>query len=678
MKAPLLLLLSTVFIGLTASNTWAQACAFTPEGKVAKLLEKAADKRKYDTDQRIGFLQDALEENDDCHPCRHELGVTLFKLAKRGGSFSQPKALLTELVERCPDYHSDPYYYLGAMHYADQEYEAALKHFQAYMEFPDGEPEKFKKDYDKKYDEVREAIPTVKFWKDFYAHGDSFTPERVAGVSSDLNDYLPCLSPDGEIMFYTRLVSRKAKGDFVATQSEEFTWSFRPDINATFDAGEPLPQPFNIGASNYGGATISVDNREMIVAAKNPVADNPQNIDLFVTRYSLTFDARQGKEVYQWSELENLGTNVNTERGWEAQPSLSGDGQTLYFAKVGEGCKADENNDFTHDIFFSERQEDGTWGTAKPLPETINTTGHEKAPYMHSDSKTLYFVSNGHYGRGGLDIFYTRQQPDGSWDTPKNLGHPFNTDGDELGLIVSADGEQAYFVSRNIKGSRMQDVYSIQLPEEAKPEKVMVVKGDVRNAAGQPSERARVKLTYAQSREAEEIEVNADDGSYAAIVNLSRGEDVLMSVEADDMAFNSRVIAKKDEAPPSVVKVKVETETIATGKPFVINDIFYATNSSDINRESQLILQQFAEYLLAHPNLQIQIRGHTDNVGSDRDNLALSMDRAFEVKTLLERAGVPGKRVSAQGFGESKPVASNDSESGRAANRRTEFVIQKM
>ena len=160
-------------------------------------MEKAADKKKYDFEDRMEFLQDALEEDENCTTCRHELGVSLFKNAKRtGGSFGAAKGFLSELVERCPDYHSDPYYYLGAMHYADNEYEQALTYFQRYTSFPDDDPEKFCR-LRRKYEEVREALPNVEFWRDFYKN-DDFEPVRVAGVSSNSDDYLPCLSPDGD------------------------------------------------------------------------------------------------------------------------------------------------------------------------------------------------------------------------------------------------------------------------------------------------------------------------------------------------------------------------------------------------------------------------------------------------------------------------------------------------
>lgn len=663
---------------MTADGAMAQ-CEFEPSEKVTKLLEKSEDKKKYDSDKRNEFLMDALDEDDKCWPCMHRLGVLYFKRAKRAGSsFGNAQSMLTQLVESCPDYHSDPLYYLGAMSYADRDYEAALDYFDRFIHFPDDDPDAFDKDYDKKYDEVQETLPDIRFWKEFYESDVELDPTRVDGVSSSSDEYLPAISPDGEIMFYTRKFMKKAKGDMFSTQVEEFTESHRGDINGVFDAGVALPPPFNVNAK-YGGATISVDNKEMYIAASNPVAGNPNNIDLFKTKFELAYDENEGKNVYMWTELESIGDHINTDMGWEAQPSLSGDGQLLFFTKVGPECLANNNGEPSHDIFVCRRQEDGSWGAPESAGTTINTTGHEKTPFMHSDSKTLYFASSGLRGRGGMDIFYCKMNDDGTFGEAKNIGHPVNSIEDETGLIVSADGEVAYFASQRIKGGKGYDVYAFKLPEKAKPEKVMVLKGEAKNEEGDPVPEARVQLTYAQSKEVKEVAVDENDGRYATIVNLERNEDVVMNVIGEDIAFNSRIVVSKDEKdPPAVVKLEVETQEISTNKPFLINDIYYATNSADINRASTVILDQFAAYLLENTSLIIEIRGHTDDIGSEGDNLALSMDRAFEVKGYLERQGVPGKRITAQGFGESKPVESNDLESGRAKNRRTEFVIKRM
>jgi outer membrane protein OmpA-like peptidoglycan-associated protein/tetratricopeptide (TPR) repeat protein len=675
MNRKTVLTLALLVIGTIA---WAQ-CDFEPSEKLVKLIEKAGDKKKYDSEKRYEFFQDALEMDENCWPCIKRLGEVEFKRAKRGGgSFSAAEAYFNDLIERCPGYHSAPHYYMGAINYATQNYALATEHFEKFLHFPDDNPDAFDKDYDKKYIEVEGALPDVKFWDEFYNSDLEMDPRIVEGVSSSDDDYLPAVSPDGEIMFYTRKMQKKAKGDLYSRDVEEFTWSRREGINDIFDDGAALPAPFNQG-DNYGGATISVDNKEMFIAKKNPVAGNPDNIDLYYTHYELYFEATIGKNSYRWTALESLGPNINTDDGWEAQPSLSGDGKLLFFAKLSAETEIDKNGNPSHDIYVSARKDDGSWGVAKPIGSGLNTTGQEKSPFMHSDSKTLYFASDGHRGRGGMDIFYCKMNDEGGFSEPKNIGHPINTENDESGLIVSADGERAYFFSRIIRGSRGYDIYAFELPEKAKPEKVMILKGSATDESGEALTNATVEITYAQSRIAQEIQISEDDGRYAAVINLERNEDVIMSVKKEGIAFNSRIVANVDIAEkPSVVKFEVKAQQIAKNKPFLINDIYYSTNSAEIDRASKIILDQFALYLLDHPRISIEIRGHTDDIGSEGDNLALSMDRAFEVKGYLEAHGISGKRIKDQGFGESKPVSDNGTTAGRSQNRRTEFVVNAM
>jgi outer membrane protein OmpA-like peptidoglycan-associated protein len=666
---------------LFVSPAWSLAqnnCDYVPEPKVEKLLTQSKDTKKYEADERMAFLEKSLEEDPNCLPCLLRIADIQFLRSKRSGaSFAPAIAHLEKLAEICEWYHSDVYYLLGTMTYADRDYEKALVYLEKFMRFPDDDPARMDKNYAKQYDEVKIAQGTVKEYADIYADKIEFKPRKVAGVSSDADDYLPLISPDGEIMFFTRQSYTKAKGDYEPRLQELFTWCHRPDINSEFNAGEPLPPPFNLG-DNYGGATVSVDNKELIIARKNPQPKNPQNIDLFTTRYTRTTDA-SGKTVYQWGELTDLGPNINTTDGWEGQPSLSGDGQLLLFVTVRPDCLKDLNGNFTHDIFVSKRQADGTWGTAAPIGSGINTRMHEKAPFMHSDSKTLYFASNGHTGAGGLDIFYCIMNDDGSFTKPKNLGYPINDDKDQLGIVVSSDGEVAYFGANKLNGEKGWDVYEFRMPEKARPERVAIVKGDVKTEEGGAPQNAEVEIKYVQSGSSEKVKVNNDDGTYAAVVKMNKREDVVLQVKGEDVAFNSRVISRKeDTAPPVVLKLEMETQTVSEGKPFIINDIYYATARAEIESSSLLTLDLFAQYLIEHPSMEIEIRGHTDNVGNEKANLALSKERAFEVLTYLTSKGVDGNRMTYEGFGPSRPVADNSTEEGRAKNRRTEFVIRKM
>lgn len=680
MHRSFVLIFTLLFPAFAGMKSYAQEqCTPEPSAKAQKLLEKASDKKKFNSEQRAAFYEEVLEMEDFCPLCHYELGSSAFKRAKHsGGGFTQAQYHLEKLAEKCEEYHASQWYFLGAIYYAEQSYPEALLAFEKFLKFPDDDPSKFDRDYDKKCEEVREALPFITFHRDFNKNIDLVKVQIVEGVSSAADDYLPALSPDGELMFFTRRMEKKAKGDLVSRQVEEFTWSKRADLNSTFDSGDPLPPPFNQGDS-YGGASISVDNKELFIARRNPVTGNPDNIDLFVTRYTFGFDDTQGKNAYTWSELENLGPTINTDMGWESQPSLSGDGKTLYFATVRENSLPDANGNPSSDIFYSERQQDGSWGEAKSLGAPINTTANEKAPYMHSDSKTLYFSSDRQPGGGGFDIWYTRQLEDGTWTTPQNIGAPINTPEDEHGMIVSADGEEAFFASKRRDGVRGLDIYSFNLPEEARPEKVIILKGRVNDSSGAVPADAKVEIKYVQSKDVEEVAVSSDDGVYAAVVHVTRGEDVVVAVSGEGTAFNSHLVVDKDEEiQPAVVVIDVKVERAERAKSFVIADITYATNSSDIRRSSTLILDEFADYLLENPSLSVEIGGHTDSQGSDQSNLALSMDRAFEVKGYLEKKGVPGSRITAKGYGPSKPVADNTTAEGRAKNRRTEFTIVKL
>lgn len=675
---PLSILFMLLFPAAAGMQILAQNdCAQEPSSKVQKLLDKAADKKKYKPEQRTAFYEEALDADDDCLVCLFELGSSGFKRAKHSGAnFNQPRHYLEQLTRKCEHFHASAWYYLGAIYYASNEYPEALEAFQNFLKFPDDDPDRFDRDYEKKCDEVRETLPYITFWRDFGKNEQTVRIEVVPGVSSPNDDYLPALSPDGEIMFFTRRVDKKAKGDLVTRSIEEFTWAFRNDINAAFSEGDPLPAPFNLGDS-YGGASISVDNKELFIAKRNPVTGNPENFDLFVTRYTFGFDESLGKNAYSWTPLEHLGPNINTDMGWESQPSLSGDGKTLFFATVRENSTPDANGNPSSDIFFSERQADGSWGLARSLGQEVNTPANEKAPFMHSDSRTLYFASDRKPGGGGFDIWYTRQDDDGRWSAPKNLGSPINTRDDEHGMIVSSDGEEAFFASRRTGGVRGLDIFTFNLPEEARPEKVLILKGRVADNGGEVPADTKVQIKYVQSKTVEDVVVNTDDGVYAAVVNIARGEDVLVSVEGEGLAFNSHLVVNTEhEEQPSVVKIDVQANKLAKAKSFVIPDIFYATNSSDINRTSRLILDAFADYLLENLSISIEIGGHTDNVGRQESNMALSMDRAFEVKGYLEKKGVPGKRITAKGYGPTRPIADNATSSGRAQNRRTEFTIR--
>ena len=647
------------------------------DAKTVKLIERGTDKRKYDQERRRGFLEAALDEQEEAISARFELGLLLFNQARRGsGSMAEAGSLLESVHEACPVFNEELPYTLGSIAFARGEFEDALHWFDRFTrwEYFTGRP--LSPRSNSRLEEVRSRMPEIQFLVEYNAHADSPAPRVLESVATKDQEYLPALSPDGTLLFFTRAGERKAKGDLVSKPFEHFTWSRRTGPSMPFDEGESMEDPFN-RRTGYGGASISVDNRLLLLAIKTPAPDNPENIDLYSARYELLDDTGNEK-VYLWGEPEPL-TPLNTPDGWESQPAISPDGQWLYFAAVRPGTTEDAQGNPSIDILVSRMQEDGTWSPALPLPQTVNTPFSDKAPYLHPDGRTLYFASNRTPGGGGYDIWMSRLDSTrapgepGAWSDPVNLGRPLNSEGDEHGLVTSADGRIAYFASRR-PGTQGLDILTWELPEALRARASVVVRGNLQvseDLTGQPIE---LELRYAQSKRAQAIDLG-DDGRFAAVVDLGSGEDVLLVTKAEGAAFSAGLLVDRDAEQPALVEAELSVRSVSeSDAAFEIEDIHYASGSAVIDRASLLLLDLFSEYL-ADTGLSVEIGGHTDDVGSEADNLTLSESRANAVREYLILQGVPAHSVTARGYGESRPRADNTTAAGRSRNRRTEFRV---
>ena len=651
-----------------------KACAAVLEGKTLKLYEKGINGSKYDRAERVAFLEEAFERDEACMACLFEWGRLEFNEIKRSrGSFYPAQQPLLQLIDACPFFRAEAWYMLGAMAYADREYEAAQSYFDEYLRFPPASEEVLGKRRDRYVAEVKEVLPTIAFELAFRENEGKYHPASIPPVSTPRDEFLPALSPDGSLLFFTRRERYKAKGDVVSTESEVF-YAAEREVGDEFSAGLALESPFNSGA-RYGGASISVDNRELYIAASNPTGGNPDNIDLYVTEYEIVERDNDGAYFYVWGPLAPVAA-LNTTDGWEAQPALSADGNELFFAAVNANSRQDRNGNPTMDIWSSTRASTGEWQPAQMLPSPINSDSNDKAPFLHPDGKTLYFASDRRPGGGGYDIWMCRRDDTGAWGEATNFGAPLNTSGDEQGLVVSTNGAEAFFSGRR-DGTQGMDIIRFPVPDAMKPESVFIVQGDLLGPDNEVPEGARLYLQYAQSKNVQEIEVNRQDGHFASVVRASE-EDVLLVAEADGIAFEAQVVfdADSEASPPDRLDTPVELEEASNGEPFEIGDIQFATNSAEINRTSLLMLDLFAAYLLRNDAIGVHIKGHTDDRGRPEDNQVLSENRAARVAEALEQFGVPSSRITHAGFGQSQPVASNATAEGRSQNRRTEFEIR--
>lgn len=651
----------------TPASGGAGGCGEPDNKEAVKLYEKSQDKKKYDFNERMGFLNEALALEPDWADANLAMANMWIKKADADDhpeSYPAAKRYLKAAITNCPTIGAEPYYLLGQQCYMDEEWADAILYLDQYIKYDTDDPNKLGKDYEFRTQNAVEMLRWSKFYRDADKNVRPFSPSPVPGISTNRDEYLAIITPDNTTALFIRRVPVDQMDRVWASQevTEIFTSSERQQ-NGQFDAGHSMPDPFNKNA-NEGGATMTIDNKHLFYTITKAGPEG-NNTDIYTSDY---IDEK-------WTEIRPIGERVNDPVWWDSQPSISADGKTLYFASNRPGGKGGI------DIYMTQKMVNGEWGAPVNLGDSINTAYNEKSPFIHSDSQTLYFSSDGHPGMGKYDIFYSRGDGKAGWRGPVNLGKPINTEGDDVGFFVSTDGETGYFCSNTQLPGQVggYDVYQFELYKEARPEKVVIVTGAVKAPDGMPATGpTTVELKNVRTKEKTTAVVDTSTGGYAAAIRVSQKDDYVLTVKREGMAFTSQVI--KGDQPFANTKTELkplEVKPVEVGTNYRINDINFTSNSAVLQPESMVVLEEFANYLKANPKMKIAIHGHTDNVGDDARNMDLSNERAFAVfEALTAKFGVPKSQISgAYGHGELMPVGDNNTEEGRAKNRRTEFEI---
>ena len=376
-----------------------------------------------------------------------------------------------------------------------------------------------------------------------------------------------------------------------------------------------------------------------------------------------------------------MGPSVNT-RWWESAPSLAPDNRTLYFSSRRPGGKGGA------DIWVTQLNKLNKWNPPVNLGPEINTAGMEETPFIHPDSKTLYFSSDTHLGFGSHDLFVSRMNDNGEWQAPRNLGYPINDDGRQGGLFVNLSGKKAFFSSDivlNPDDPKAGDLYSFDLPVQLRPDLVTYIQLEVRDAESNGLIIAQTQLVDLLNND-EPVSMQTDVGGkllttiklgeYALNVTkqkyLFHSENIVVnSVTTAENPFHFIVRLQKIPEKEAVVVSEEEAPKI------ILHNIFFETGSAQLLTKSNTEIANLHQLLTVNEDMKIKILGHTDDVGSDTDNQRLSEQRAKSVFDKLVTKGISPQRMQYEGKGESEPIATNDTPDGRRQNRRTEFFIIK-
>ena len=495
---------------------------------------------------------------------------------------------------------------------------------------------------------------TFQFAVDYAAnHSNSsyqFTPVNLGdSINTSSSEYYPSITINDSLFVFTRR-GTGIREDFVeSTILPNHEYSKSKTISGSINE-EP----------SKGAINISQDG-DWLIFAGNFSSSGLGNFDLYIS-----YQTPQG-----WSEPINLGPQINTEF-WESSPSLSSDKNTLYFSSDRPGGYGGK------DLYVSHRLPNGKWNEALNMGSSVNTTGDELAPFIHADNNTLYFTSDGLPGYGGSDLFVMRRKnaPDShrdEWNTPENLGYPINTIENDGSLFIASNGVDAFYSSDRADSRGGLDLYRFELRPDIRPARTLYVHGTVFNKKNNKGIPATVELIDNSTGQLSSKVQTDERGDY--LITLPVGKDYVFNVNRKGYLFYSDNFLLSQRAPDSTYEKDIPLQPIEINASIVLKNIFFETNKFQLDPKSQAELDKIIQLLTDNPTLKIEISGHTDNVGKPSDNLSLSNNRAKSVVTYLIGKGIASQRLVAKGYGETKPVAGNTTEEGRAKNRRTELKV---
>ncbi|MBR1792435.1 MAG: OmpA family protein [Bacteroidales bacterium] len=537
---------------------------------------------------------------------------------------------------------------IADIYLAYNSFDEAINHYEAFLKnAPDNQRMESWRDH------AKQGMAIANFRKTSLSNPVAFEPKNLgSAINSRDDEYLPALTVDGQTLIFTRRFPSNEQTVHYAPFEEDFYISTLE--NGQWQKAKRMSEPVN-SHDNEGAQCISQDGRIMFFTAcgRN---DGAGRCDLYMC-------TRKGEK---WSKPRNLGPAVNTNM-WESQPSFSIDGRTLYFA-------SDRRGGYGGMDIYKTTYKDGKWTAPENLGPTINTEGNEMSPFIHYNDRTLYFASDGHIGMGGMDLFKTELDSLGQWTTPVNLGYPINTAGNESSLIVAADGKTALYASDQLQGYGKQDLFQFTLPEAVQAIPVTYQKGVTFDKKTLQKISASVKVIDIETGiEVAAITSDGSDGSF--MVSLPANATYALHVTAKGYLFYSENFDFRYGLGEVPQTLQVPLSPIEVGEEITLRNIFFETAKYELLPTSNAELQTVVNLMKNNPEIHIELAGHTDNVGKSDYNQTLSENRAKAVYEYLVNQGVDANRLSFRGYGSTRPVASNDTEEGRAQNRRTTLEI---
>jgi outer membrane protein OmpA-like peptidoglycan-associated protein len=561
-----------------------------------------------------------------------------------------------------PDYRFDLEYWIGKGYQYGLDFDNALKYYTKYQDKLVKNPN-YQGANKVELKEVDRRIVECKNGKEFVANPQNYSIINIGSkINSEFDDYAPVLNEkEDEIVFTTRRRDGNTNEN-VADDNLPYE-----DVFTTKKTGSNWSVAKNIGTSvntkfNDSNLALSADSKTLFLYK------DEGNGDIY-------FSDRQPDG--SWSLPKALPGVINSSFR-ESSISVSRDGNTLYFASERPGGLGGS------DIYACAKDNRGEWSKVKNLGSGINTELDEDGPFIDYEGKTLFFSSHGRKGMGGYDIFKSKltDAKKGDWSEPENLGYPINTPDDDVFYISTKDGKRGYYASVRGDGMGYSDIYMVTVPEK-KPEEPKKIESiplqyvvSIVDAGNESPLAANVKLTSMIDNTVVGM-TPGGVGTYNFSISSATAKDYRLSVEKEGYIFVNeqlKISGASNEAK-TLTKV-VNLRKLVVGATSVLRNIYFDFNKASFKQDSYAELNNLEGMMKQNESIKVEIAGHTDSFGPDDFNLKLSSRRANAVRSFLTSKGIDPRRVTAVGYGDKKPLASNDDEKdGRELNRRVEFKV---
>lgn len=504
-----------------------------------------------------------------------------------------------------------------------------------------------------------------------------------SNVNSQADDYNSIFTANDDLMYFTSRRKHHDKARRSAYDNKYFEDIYiSRKIDGEWGRAENIGKTLNNPKHNNAAVGLSPDNQHLFI-----YRGHKDGGDIYESKY------KEG----EWKSPRSLPSRFNTKYR-ETSLSISPDQKYMFF--VSSNPKESIGG---RDIYVAMKNFQGRWEKPENMGDKINTPYDEECVHISPDGNTLYFSSKGHNSMGGYDVFKSEKNDLGEWSPPVNIGYPINTPDDDVFYTIPTSGKSAYYSANRMGGLGGRDIYRVVFlgaekeiimstediliagtedltktgfftkPQEISIDTTFILAGKVFDVGTMEGVMAQLEFIDVDQSRVVATTLSNQTGDYTA--RLPEGKAYGIEINAQGYLFYLDIVDISGESPEEKITRDFGLEKVEVGTTVVLENIFFETNKATLKPESYTQLEQVLKFMNSNPSVRMEISGHTDNTGSLKYNTKLSQSRAEAVVQYMVERGIEAARFDAKGYAFTQPIAPNDTQEGRAKNRRVEFKI---